>query len=53
MGENAKVRLEELVFNKTVSIERVQKDNFGRIVALIYLNKLFVNEILVEKKVHL
>lgn len=49
MGIDAKARLEELVFNKTVNIEKVQKDNFGRIVALVYLDKLFVNEILVEE----
>jgi len=49
MGVDAKARLEELVLNKTVSIERIQKDNFGRIIALVYLNKLLVNEILVEE----
>ncbi|OGK23602.1 hypothetical protein A3A46_04705 [Candidatus Roizmanbacteria bacterium RIFCSPLOWO2_01_FULL_37_13] len=49
MGIDSKARLEELILNKIVGIEKIGKDNFGRIIALTYLNKLSVNEILVEE----
>ena len=49
MGVDVKERLEVLVLNRIVSIEKLSKDNFGRIIALVYLDKLLVNEILVEE----
>ena len=49
MGVDARERSEELVLNRIVSIEKLSKDNFGRIIALVYLDKLLVNEILVEE----
>ncbi|OGK12004.1 hypothetical protein A2954_00290 [Candidatus Roizmanbacteria bacterium RIFCSPLOWO2_01_FULL_37_12] len=49
LGEDAKVRLENLIADKTVSLELFSKDNFGRILALVYLDKLFINEVLVEE----
>ena len=49
MGVDARERLEVLVLNRIVSIEKLNKDSFGRIIALVYLDKLLVNEILVEE----
>ena len=49
MGVDAKARLEDLLLKKSVSIEKIKKDNFGRIVALVYYDKLLINEILTEE----
>lgn len=49
MGEDAKNRLEDLILNKNVGMEKIKKDNFGRTLALVYLDGLLVNEILVEE----
>ena len=49
MSEDAKNRLEELILNKNVGIQQVTKDNFGRLVSLVYLDNLFINEVLVEE----
>lgn len=49
MGEDAKERLEELILNSNVSLETFGKDNFGRTLAYVYHNGLFMNEILVEE----
>jgi micrococcal nuclease len=45
----AKERLEELVLGKEVSIENVEKDNFGRQVGFVILNDLLVDKVLVEE----
>ena len=49
MGVDAKTRLETLILNKKVTIEKIKKDNFGRILAYVYLDKLLLNEILTEE----
>lgn len=49
MSEDAKNRLEDLILNKNVGIKQVAKDNFGRLVGLVYLDNLFINEVLVEE----
>lgn len=49
MGVDAKARVEDLILDKTVSVEKIKKDNFGRTVALVYLDKLLINEILTEE----
>jgi endonuclease YncB( thermonuclease family) len=49
LGDEAKERVETLLLNKVVSIEKVGKDHFGRILGYVYFNKLLVNEILVEE----
>ncbi|PIV09055.1 hypothetical protein COS31_04970 [Candidatus Roizmanbacteria bacterium CG02_land_8_20_14_3_00_36_15] len=49
MGVDAKARLETLILNKKVAIEKIKKDNFGRILGYIYLDKLLLNEVLTEE----
>lgn len=49
MGVDAKARLEDLVLDKTISLEKIKKDNFGRTLALVYLEKLLINEVLTEE----
>ncbi len=49
MGEDAKNRLENLLQDKTISLEKFGKDNFGRTLAHVYQGTLFINEILVEE----
>jgi len=49
MSEDAKNRLEDLILNKNVGIKQVAKDNFGRLVSLVYLDNLSINEVLVEE----
>ena len=49
LGIDAKVRLEKLILNKTVKIEEVKKDNFGRLLSYVYLNDLLVNEVMLEE----
>lgn len=46
---DAKVKLEELVLNKDVRIEPIEKDNFGRTVAGVFLNDVLINEILLRE----
>ena len=49
LGIDAKIRLEKLILNKTVKIEEVKKDNFGRLLSYVYLNDLLVNEVMLEE----
>lgn len=49
MSEDGKNRLEDLILNKNIGIKQVTKDNFGRLVSLVYLDNLFINEVLVEE----
>ncbi len=49
LGEEAKNRLENLILNKTMAIKSLRKDNFGRILALVYGDNLLINEVLVEE----
>lgn len=49
LSEDAKNRLENLVLNKTISIKSLHRDNFGRILVLVYQKVLLINEILVEE----
>ncbi|MDO8609547.1 MAG: thermonuclease family protein [bacterium] len=49
MSSDAKDRLDNLVSGKAISYEQVGKDNFGRILAYVYVNKLFINEIIIEE----
>ncbi|PJC33492.1 hypothetical protein CO048_03090, partial [Candidatus Roizmanbacteria bacterium CG_4_9_14_0_2_um_filter_35_15] len=49
LGVDAKARMEDLVLNKKVSIEKIGKDNFGRILAYVYLNKLLINDTMAEE----
>ena len=45
-GREAKEALEEMILGKNVRIEKVGKDNYNRLLALVYLDDQFVNEIL-------
>jgi len=49
LGVDAKARMEDLVLNKKISIERIGKDNFGRTLAYVYLDKLLINETMTEE----
>lgn len=49
LGTDAKTRMEDLVLDKKISVERIEKDNFGRTLAYIYLDKLFINEVMTEE----
>ena len=45
-GREAKEALEEMILGKNVRIEKVGKDSYNRLLALVYLDDQFVNEIL-------
>ena len=49
LGIDAKSRLEDLVLNKIISVERIGKDNFGRTLAYLYVSNLSVNELMLEE----
>ena len=49
LGIDAKTRIEELVFNKKIQYEKIGKDNFGRVLAYVYVNKLLINEVMTEE----
>jgi len=41
--------MEDLILNKKISIEKIGKDNFGRTLAYVYLNKLLINDTMAEE----
>ncbi|PIP63761.1 hypothetical protein CO165_00020 [Candidatus Roizmanbacteria bacterium CG_4_9_14_3_um_filter_33_18] len=49
LGVDAKARMEELVFNKKIQYEKIGKDNFGRTLAYIFVDKLLINEAMTEE----
>ena len=49
LGIDAKARLEELVLNTIISVERIGKDNFGRTLAYLYISNLSVDELMLEE----
>jgi len=49
LGVDAKARMEDLILNKKISIEKIGKDNFGRTLAYVYLDKLLINEVMTEE----
>lgn len=49
LGIDAKTRMEDLVLNKKIQYEKLGQDNFGRILTYVYLNKLLVNDVMVEE----
>ncbi len=49
LGTDAKTRLEDLIFNKKIQYKKISKDNFGRILAYVYLDKLLINEVMTEE----
>lgn len=49
LSEEAKERLEELVLGKEVLLKETGKDSFGRIVAFVFSEGLFIDKALVEE----
>lgn len=49
LGEESKKRLGELILNNKVKIVNKGKDNFGRILGTIYVDKLLINKVLVTE----
>ena len=49
MSEDAKKRLEELILNKNIFIEKIKNDNFGRTLAYVFIKDLLINESLTRE----
>lgn len=49
LSKRAKDRLEELVLAKKVRLEEQGKDNFGRTLAKVWQDNLFINKVLVTE----
>jgi micrococcal nuclease len=49
LAQEAKDRLEELVLGREIEIEEVEKDNFGRSLAFVFIDEELVNRVLVEE----
>lgn len=49
MSEDAKRRLEELILNKNIFIEKIKNDNFGRTLAYVFIKDLLINESLTRE----
>lgn len=49
LGVDARARMEELVFNKKILYEKFGKDNFGRTLAYVFVDKLLINEVMTEE----
>jgi len=49
LSAEAKKRLEELVLNKNVTIKNKGKDNFGRVLGMIYDKDLLINKVLITE----
>src|SRR3989344_2954449 len=49
LSQEAKTRLEELVLGKTVRMEEVARENFGRSVAFVTVDNILVNKVLITE----
>lgn len=49
MGVDAKTRLENLISGAPIRYEKMGKDNFGRILAYVFKDKLLINEIMADE----
>lgn len=49
MAEDSKKRLSDLILNKKIKIINKGKDNFGRSLGMIYIDKLSINKVLVTE----
>ena len=49
MSYHAQERLEQLVLNKRVALKDKVKDNYGRILANVFIGNIFVNKVLAEE----
>jgi len=48
-GQEAKKRLEELILGKKVTLREILIDKYGRILALVYINDVFVNKVMLAE----
>lgn len=48
-GQEAKQRLEELILNKKVRLDIISFDQYKRPIALVYVDKLLVNEVILKE----
>lgn len=49
LGVDAKTRMEDLVLNKKIQYEKFGRDNFGRTLVYIFVDKLLINEVITEE----
>jgi len=49
LSQEAKLRLQDLILGREVTLKEIEKDNFGRLVAFIYIDELFVDKALIEE----
>jgi len=49
LGEEAKIRLEELILGKEVGLKKVSKDHFGRLLGFVFEGDFFVDKAMVEE----
>ncbi len=49
MGKEAKERLEELILHKEIRLEEAGMGEFNRILVFVYVDDLFINEIMVKE----
>lgn len=49
LAQEAKQRLEGLILGQEVLLQEIEKDNFGRLVAFVFVSDLFVDQALVEE----
>ncbi len=49
LSDQAKEKLEQLLLNKKVQMEIITKDNLDRQIAYVFLNEIFVDEIMIEE----
>lgn len=49
MSYRAQARLEQLALNKSVTLKDMIKDNYGRVLANVFVGNIFVNKVLAEE----
>jgi endonuclease YncB( thermonuclease family) len=47
---NAKEELEHLILNKTITLKNIKNEKYGRILSDIYIDKLHVNQYMIDEK---
>lgn len=49
LGKEAKERLENLVLGRRIKLDELSKDNFNRMITLVYQGNSFINKIMLEE----
>lgn len=49
LSDVAKERLTDLLLNKTISLQKIKKDSFGRTLSYVYLDDIFINKVTIEE----